>query len=533
MLQSSNTELKNVTKRYLSLLDARITPQTLLRDLEESPHYPSLFCLTEVFNRYNIENAAYEINSSEFEKLEPPFLALIHAPQNQKDFVLVKAVSAKRVHYTHVGRKTMQMDLEEFVHRFQNIVWAAETIGQSGEPDFEKNKRFARQKDFLFRSKLVIGVLMLMYLAYTKCPIGHATPYISFLLLLGAGLTVSALLVAYDINRDNPFTKNICSLGKKTNCEAVLSSRAAKIRNISWSEIGLIYFLSQLLFVLGTTISFHDKLAVITWVSTCAAPYIFFSLYYQKKIIKQLCPLCLGIQAVLLLLFFVGIFYYWMQPYMIVMESTVIASVLFSVAFPLITWGIIRPLLDKAKGYDIYKPAYKRLHYNRKVFETNLLQQPVIIDGWSDLGITIGNQGAVNTIVKVCNPYCTPCARAHQQLAKLVELKKNLCVKVIFLATNDDQDKRGKIVKHFLSLYRANDNSIHQILCDWYLAQIRNYQTFAEKYPISADLNQEHNSIEMMSEWCKKAGITHTPTIFLNGYLMPEAYTLDDLELLL
>jgi len=33
-----------------------------------------------------------------------------------------------------------------------------------------------------------------------------------------------------------------------------------------------------------------------------------------------------------------------------------------------------------------------------------------------------------------------------------------------------------------------------------------------------------------MKAWCEKEGITHTPTIFINGYKLPKEYRIEDLK---
>jgi len=46
--------------------------------------------------------------------------------------------------------------------------------------------------------------------------------------------------------------------------------------------------------------------------------------------------------------------------------------------------------------------------FNPEIFNGLMQLQPVVTDGWQDIGITIGNPEATNTIIKVCNPYCGP-----------------------------------------------------------------------------------------------------------------------------
>jgi len=42
-------------------------------------------------------------------------------------------------------------------------------------------------------------------------------------------------------------------------------------------------------------------------------------------------------------------------------------------------------------------------------------------------------------------------------------------------------------------------------------------------------LKQDHK-LKAMSTWCKDMDIAATPTYFLNGYQLPDAYSVEDLE---
>ena len=46
----------------------------------------------------------------------------------------------------------------------------------------------------------------------------------------------------------------------------------------------------------------------------------------------------------------------------------------------------------------------------------------------------------------------------------------------------------------------------------------------------NGELLQQNNKIENMDKWCKATGISFTPTIFINGYQLPDAYSIEDLQ---
>lgn len=42
-----------------------------------------------------------------------------------------------------------------------------------------------------------------------------------------------------------------------------------------------------------------------------------------------------------------------------------------------------------------------------------------------------------------------------------------------------------------------------------------------------------NGKVEAMSAWCDAAEITHTPTLFVNGYRLPENYDIEELRYIL
>ncbi|MBW7846378.1 MAG: thioredoxin domain-containing protein, partial [Bacteroidia bacterium] len=341
------------------------------------------------------------------------------------------------------------------------------------------------------------------------------------------GLAIAILLLIHEIDKSNAFVKSICTAGKQTNCNAVLQSSASKILGMNWSEIGFFYFVSTLLFLWFPDISFSTKIFVVTIANLMAAPYILFSVYYQWKVVKQWCPLCLMVQAVLLTELIWAIANFWLSPYLPSVSFLAIAlPVIYCLVIPIASWYIIKPLLFQAKTEPVYKAAYKRLLYNPDTFNNLLQQQANAPDGYENIGITIGNSNAVITIIKVCNPYCGPCAKAHPVIDEILENNTDVKLKLIFTASNDLNDKRGTVARHLLAINKKGDQQeMQHALDDWYLADKKDYAVFADKYPMSGELKQQETEIEKMIEWCKQAEIVGTPTFFINGKRLPETYS--------
>ena len=238
-------------------------------------------------------------------------------------------------------------------------------------------------------------------------------------------------------------------------------------------------------------------------------------------------------QAILVFEFLWSVLHVWL-PFNVdafQFSAVFIIPVLLYAIAPVVSWYLLKPILVKSKDKAVYSNAYKRLLYNPDVFNQLLQQQEDAAEGWQQLGITIGNPNATITILKVCNPYCGPCAKAHKVLEEIIHQNNNVKLTIIFTSTTNIEDRGLKPVQHLLAIYNKNNPSqMQQALDDWYLSEIQGYEIFAKKHPLNEDFLKYNNSINIMRKWCTVANITHTPTIFINGKKMPELYDIAALK---
>lgn len=486
MAENYQTNLLNVASCYVKKLNVPVTITSLKQNLIENPYYPSLYSLSNTFERFNIPHEAFTMGIENFEQLTPPFITYVKNQSTGKDFVLVTSITNNDVSYITENKKIKTIAKENFLKDWEKIVLKAEADDKSGEKDYLLNRKKEIAKSNKTYSLIAASVLIFISTVYffLNSLSGDFIISASALLLIKLfGLSVTILLLIYETDKSNAFVKSICTAGKQTNCNAVLQSKASKIFGMSWSEAGFFYFASTFLFLLFPSIPFADKIAVVSIANCLAAPYILFSVYFQWKIVKQWCPLCLMVQAVLLMELIWSISNFWIYPFSPVASlPNVFLITVYCLLIPVIGWYVIKPLLLKAKDEPVYKAAYKRLLYNPDIFNNLLQQQASAPDGYQNIGIEIGDPNAAHTIIKVCNPYCSPCAEAHSVLNEIIHNNKNIKVKLIFTATNAGNDQRSIPAKHLLAIAATeNMEKIHQALDDWYLADKKDYKIFSNK----------------------------------------------------
>ncbi len=271
-----------------------------------------------------------------------------------------------------------------------------------------------------------------------------------------------------------------------------------------------------------------DYLAIL---SVPALVYPVFSMYYQWRVVKQWCALCLAIQGILLIQFATALLFFLPTDFSFI-NIAALLPLLIAYGLPALLWYTLKPLLQRLYTAKQERRAYHRLKYNPDVFETLLKKQKAIQTTTQGMGILLGDVAAQNTLVKVCNPYCGPCLKAHPKIHKLLAENDNLNVEIIFMSTDKPGEIVHKTISHILAATKnvKDSKKIHQVLDDWYLAEKKDYNVFAEKYPLNGEIEKVASMITDMSIWCNKNNIEYTPTIFFNGHEIPREYDLEDVQ---
>src|SRR6202000_1810955 len=94
----------------------------------------------------------------------------------------------------------------------------------------------------------------------------------------------------------------------------------------------------------------------------------------------------------------------------------------------------------------------QRLKHDPQLFDSLLRKQKKMTESTRGLGITLARENRRCKIIKVCNPYCGPCAKAHAPIEEILNNNPNVEVQIVFMATNKDGDIRAPPVKHLLAI---------------------------------------------------------------------------------
>ncbi|MGF7078474.1 vitamin K epoxide reductase family protein [Mucilaginibacter sp. UYCu711] len=518
------------------LMGAKISRSSLEKDIKTHPDYPAFLSISDVLNNHGIENLTAKFDYEKLAELPTPFITQYNGKKHGHQFTVVKDITGDIItFYNPEDQAWRKTGLKSFSKQNQLTVLLAEIEEPIKEKDYEKN--IQEEKRIRLSQSLVAACLPLLLLAVTLLAffdrgIGALTPALYAILTL-AGMAITTLLLWYEVDQNNAALQDICKAGKKVNCGAILDSKAAKIFGISWSAIGFVYFAGGLITLLLTGLSNPGSLMLLSWLTFTAIPYVFYSVYYQWRVAKQWCVLCLSVQTVLVLQCAITFIGGWYNVSLLQNGNifNMLVQIVAAFAIPFIVITLLLPALRRAKENGQLTLELQRLKHSPEIFRAVLEKQKALTVNPEGLGIIMGNPDAKVKIIKVCNPYCGPCARVHTPMDDLLHNNPELQVQIIFTATADENDYRSKPVKHLLAIdQKQQDGLTEQALGDWYLAEKKDYDVFAKKYPMNGELKKQDEKVEAMRDWCAKTDIQFTPTFFVDGYQLPSNYSVNDLK---
>ncbi len=526
----SDTE---TVRAYLRLLGVPVTKTAVKAALGEHPDSPSLLSVSDALSGFGVENVAAKVNVEQLGQIEVPFMARMKSGDGLSLTIVKRFDGDTVIHLPPGQHRWVTSSTETFQKTIEGIV----LVGEAGEGAGQRDYAAALATEKRQQTHIILGLLTLPALAAIAIVLalfqdGWAVLVASLYILLAlVGSAVCVLLLWYEVDRHNPALKQVCSGKKNVDCAAILQSGASSLFGVSWSLIGFSYFTGASLALLAGGIANPQIYLPLSALSLSAIPYIIFSLYYQWRVAKQWCVLCLLVQGILVV-----------QAMLVMADgrlfttdigfSTAAALTLATCfALPFLAGLLIVPAFKKAKEGENHRMGLARLKHSPQIFQALLGKQRAVTESTDGLGIRLGNPNAKHRIIKVCNPYCGPCAKAHPAIEEILCHNPNVQVQIIFTASDDVQDGKASPVKHLLAIAEKGDEQFtKQALGDWYNAPKKENGDFVSKYPMNGEIEKQGHKLTAMREWCNGMEISFTPTFFVNGYQLPDMYNLNDLK---
>ena len=515
-------ELSLIACNYLKACKVIFDHSFVTNRIKSHPNYPSLLSFTETLDELSIEYSAVRLEYNELAKANFPIL--VHIKQkDSSNFYIAKALSEIKK-----------------IEKMQEGVWSGITCMVQNKSEIKNNEHKELIKKKIAREKNVVVFSVFAGIAYILITISNfnlPTFIISFLSIIGCIVCYSIFIQS--IGRSNQISKKFCGTSSSDSCGKVLTSNFATIfPSLTLSDIGFIYFTSLFIFLVWSSTFGLQQLNALKLLEILAFFSLLFTLYsiwYQARIVKQWCRLCLIVISIL-----------WIQAGIIFFQAVLIGHLLINdlsfqvilrFAFCLVIsflWLLIKEGITKQNLLEATRVKLLKWQRNPDIFLFLSKKQKVIESEIFQDEIVLGNVNAPFRFIVACSPYCGPCAQQHKQITELLNIhSEKVCITIRFVVNlNDRSDLKYVTVEEILRKYHAYQSRKDQLklLEDWYTTM--NLDTWRMKWQAKSNIKID-KILNYFSNWAKEENITHTPTTFLNGFRVPDQYEFKDFNYLI
>lgn len=527
-LTKKEDNVTSVVYRILRIKRINLTYTSIIEYLKTHPGYPSLKSICDFFDDKNILNYALRIDETDLYKFNTPFI--VHVKESGGRILLVYSVNKEHLIYADSFRGKKIISTTQFLKKWDGVVIIIEPTEFSGEADYSEKRKNEIINCSLLPYAIFVFISAALYGIFINKSFSMFLLKISLLPLIYthlAGLTFSLLLLRQELNLKTKFTDKLCRITTNTDCNAVTKSKASKIfGSITWSDVGVAYFTGGLitLFMFPAIYSINN----LALFSIAALPYPVFSILYQWIRIRKWCPLCLSVQLIIIIEFLILIQELKLKELSII---TIIPILLiFSTSSLLVL--ILKYLFISEKEKENIILESLRVKRDPDVFFSKFKKEERIDIPTDKSAIVFGDNQTEILISVFLSFHCSACARKFNTIQKLITNNSKINVQLIFLPANDEMSIR--LFSTIYSLFKLNKNiKILEVLQKWYKSNLKERSKLLKDTNVPDFQYGFDNMITYNSTLFRLGEIVKVPSTYVNGYPLPDIYSLEDLSYLI
>jgi len=513
-------ELKQTIELFLSSNNISFNKEELHLQLLTHPYFPSINAITDLFDHFKIENVAAELPKEVSIISELPTTFLAHIKEDKKEKIVLVVKKNHELKLMYDAKTTKHVAYEEFVSLWTGVIVAIE----KNEDEIKKN---TNSQSLLKTGTIGVSILLIIgtLISNPISIIGYG-----YLLISLIGLYISVLLVQKELGLHSKSLDKFCEASENNSCDDVLNSKGALIFNtFKLSDVGIVYFLGIILTTILISFTGIDaNYLLVNSLSILSILFIPYSIYYQWRVIRKWCPLCLVVLGTLLAQAIISFTLFDVE---FVANSNELFLTFFSFLFLSLVWAELKPGYKKAQEFNVLQLEHYKFKRNSSLFITALKatdKKEMTIVGLNE--IVFGNTNAALKIVLVTNPKCFFCKEAHQVFHDILKNRKEdiqLLIRFNINTSNPETNQGLEITNQLLEIYKnQSEQDALQALDEIYSDM--EAEVWLQKWKSTTFLNHI-SDLEKAKEWCVNNAVNFTPAVFLNGYLFPKEYNKKDI----
>lgn len=504
-------------------LSIKVSNETINQNNDDA--VSNITSLSNQLNEWNVDNIAVKLTIDQLREI--PYPAVAHLSAYGGHFVVLHRLVDEKIYYTDPLIGFISSSIEEFLKIWTGVLLLLEATEKSGEVGYEQKRKYEIFGKWVFYfSFFLIGISWIM-------PLFVSTPkVISVYVLITLGAVISFLLLQRQYGFGGSALNSFCKLGSKSDCDAVINSPASKLFGIvNLSEVVLWYFTGSVLSIALATIA-STSVDSFLFVSTLFATALSFpAIYYQGVVIKKWCPLCLAVVGVI----WIQVVFYIIFPPVMALNFKSVAVLFTGFSLPLVFWLSVRKrFVDSFKVPNLQRNLNRFLKSER-VFEKLLEDEPVVDVGQFTFELQSGSPDTPIQLVVVSNPQCGPCSYTHFVLENLKDALEDK-INIVYRFTVNTSDKTTVSYQMLESLFTIQQQESNEralaALSGWYHTVNGNQEGWKKQFSLQHQSQNEtiHEILREHEQWCAKVVIQKTPSIIINGKMLPEEFSVSDLK---
>lgn len=510
-----------IIQRAVKHYGLRVIKSTVKETLKSHPDYPTFKSICDTFNEWNIDNYPLRYEVNELEDLQAPYIVHFSRGGGMIGFV-TKTGKEQVTYYTSYNEKR-KTDRKEFLESCSGAIILLNRDEHSGEKDYRtkiKNELINKSILPLVLFAILIFFISLFYNNFIPGENIYDKVILPLVFTKISGIVLSVLLILHEFEVHLSITDKLCHLNKATNCNTVLHDKASKVFGwFGWADVGFVYFTGSFLFLLQSPAG--EGLSLMTILAALSVPYPLFSIYYQGIVLKKWCPMCLGVQLILITEFVL------LLPQLSRLTFAFDSVSRFVLTFLVITIIYTLYILFRREQMSGEMHYYKYLGFkkNPDILRMFLINQPYYEIPLAESNLVFGSRNASVKITAFLSLHCSHCARAFEKIRNMLNENEDILVNLLLITFDN---------KMLTTLYNNNRQGKElesiKLLEQWFNADPYSRTKITEGLCIPEESDSSNRISEETGRLFKECNVLGTPTFFINGYKLPAQYEIDDIK---
>ncbi|MFS4471988.1 vitamin K epoxide reductase family protein [Chryseobacterium sp. T20] len=496
----------NAVFLYLESIDVKIDKNDYIYQVESHPETPSLLAFSDALSFFGIPNGAFTIEFQDFDHLPDTFLTILDVGNGHLILSYIEKKEQNILYTDHEGVQK-SISLSEMENVWTGAVLAAENNGEitkSSDSFYTK----------LLPALIICAVILILFFIG-----GWFLSGFGFITMIGLFFSFEAIKT--ELGFESGFSAQICDGSEKSSCSQIINSEKGKIAGFKLSDLSIFLFGTQLLSLVVLNQDFLNNYYFLIGVSLLACiPFTLYSIYFQMKVEKKWCPICLSIigviyaQLIYLMFNMTGILSKVNIDFttisLLAAVVVVFAGTYFFAKKALIGYGKLKKDTEFDSRYIRHYPYFKNILTSTEPL--HLKAEPILL----------GNPNAPVTITFITSPLCGYCREAHDFLQRIYNQYKNqVNIKIRFNMTGVVTAEVEEMLIQLLNIYQTKgEDKFIEALHDWY--SHRQAEKWLKKYSTTLD-NRTFllNKLVSVSYENLQNNLFFTPHYFINDYAFP------------